>query len=124
MNRGRKEGVLKVKINGARPQSPEVAFSHRAARGGVVMLAIVGSTQFMVQGDPPSVTSKLNAEGKGVRGEATKNKCREPERVAEREGGEEEPIRVETMEFKAESAGGQTPGSKSVPFVQGETVLI
>jgi len=78
----------------------------------------------MVQSAPPSVTSKLGAEGKGVRGEATRNKCREPESVAEREEVEKEPVSADTMDFKAESAGGQTPGCKSVPFIQGETVSI
>lgn len=62
---------------------------HKAAKGGVVMLAMEGSTQFTVQSTPPRVTETVLEERKGVMAEVTRSKCRDPESVAAREGGDE-----------------------------------
>ena len=62
---------------------------HKAAKGGVVMLAKEGSTQFTMQGTPPRVTERVPEEMKGVRVEDTRSKCRDPESVAAREDGDD-----------------------------------
>ena len=63
----------------------------------------------MVQGTPLRVTVRLEAGGKGVRGEAMRRRWREPERVPENKGAvlAEAEVRLSARDCRAFSAAGQ-----------------